>query len=412
MSNQHRIAIIGSIDENIELVKRAKERGIYTIVCDGYDKKYVREFADKTFDINVYDVDSIANMCIEEKVDGIVGSFSDLIFEQVTKIAAKAGLKWYATPEMLDYYRDKYTQKELLTNLGIKVPKFDVITKESDLDMLNSFAFPVVIKPTDGWGSKDIYTYDSIDELKEFTSTLSAEAEYEIEEYCDAYEYNSISWVVDGTVKVLGISDRERNPHVGNKIAVLNRIVYPSKHMGELTDKVTNILQKFIEATGQKNGPISMQFFYKNEEIVVCEIAGRVLGHEHNLIHYCGGSDIISLLLDYVYKTTESIAKDINQIKDHIFAGGIYFVCENDTYMHDMSKMERLFEEVNPELYQIFGEVDHMYDGSYPYLSKCYLKSDSREKLDRISEYLYKNMFVGDKEGKNIVLPFILENRD
>ena len=120
---QHRLVVIGSMQEFVELVSLAKQRGIYTIVCDGYADGPAKKIADKAYTIDVRQVDDIAKMCIEEDADGIIGSFSDLIFEQITKIADKAGLRWYAKPDKLPYYREKDYTKSLLKQLGVHVPK-------------------------------------------------------------------------------------------------------------------------------------------------------------------------------------------------------------------------------------------------------------------------------------------------
>ena len=36
-AENHRLVILGSMDEFVDLVECAKKRGIYTIVCDGYE---------------------------------------------------------------------------------------------------------------------------------------------------------------------------------------------------------------------------------------------------------------------------------------------------------------------------------------------------------------------------------------
>lgn len=58
----HRLVVIGSLMENVRLVKKAKERGYYTIVCDGYENGPAKKIADQYYDINVRDVDAIAQM--------------------------------------------------------------------------------------------------------------------------------------------------------------------------------------------------------------------------------------------------------------------------------------------------------------------------------------------------------------
>ena len=127
---QHRLVIIGSLYENVQLVQEAKRRGYYTIVCDRYKNGHSKTLADKFYDIDIRDTDSVAKMCIEEKADGIVGSFSDLVFEKVTEIAGKAGIKWYAAPDKLKYYRDKKQAKDLLRSLGVSVPENKLINMQ------------------------------------------------------------------------------------------------------------------------------------------------------------------------------------------------------------------------------------------------------------------------------------------
>lgn len=407
---QHRLVVIGSRDENVSLIRMAKERGYYVIVCDGYDKKDVEQIADKTYDIDVRDVDKIANMCIAEKADGIIGSFSDVVFEQITCIAEKAGLKWYATPEMLDYYRDKFKQKELLSNLGISVPKYAIINKKQYTGKQIDLSFPIVVKPVNGWGSRNIVVLNSLEELDTYMQDVKDDIIYEVEEYCEAYEYNCISWVLDGKVNILGISDRERNPQKGNKVATLNRIVYPSKNYDKVKEKAHATLQKFIEKTGQKQGPISMQFFFKEGEICVCEIAGRVLGHEHDLISYCGGVDVKELLLDYVYPESSKSIYKIAEIGENHIAAGIYFLCKENAVMSDISKVVPLFEKCNVRDYEIFGEKGCKYTSKYPYFAKCYFDGDTRQSIDAITKTLYESIYVGNEKGENIIIPFFIEN--
>lgn len=67
---KHKVLILGTLGEFTELVKKAKEKGYETVVCDGYADGIARTYADKAYTIPVTDVDAIALMCREEGVDG------------------------------------------------------------------------------------------------------------------------------------------------------------------------------------------------------------------------------------------------------------------------------------------------------------------------------------------------------
>lgn len=117
---KHKVLILGTLGEFTELVKKAKEKGYETVVCDGYADGIARTYADKAYTIPVTDVDAIALMCREEGVDGIITSFSDLLLECMVKIADKAGLPCYLKPEQLFWYRDKSACGMFWTSLGCR----------------------------------------------------------------------------------------------------------------------------------------------------------------------------------------------------------------------------------------------------------------------------------------------------
>ena len=68
---KHKVLILGTLGEFTELVKKAKEKGYETVVCDGYADGIARTYADKAYTIPVTDVDAIALMCREEGVDAV-----------------------------------------------------------------------------------------------------------------------------------------------------------------------------------------------------------------------------------------------------------------------------------------------------------------------------------------------------
>ena len=48
---KHRLLILGTLGEFEQLVQKAREKGYYTIVCDGYPDGPARKFADEAFQI-------------------------------------------------------------------------------------------------------------------------------------------------------------------------------------------------------------------------------------------------------------------------------------------------------------------------------------------------------------------------
>ena len=49
-----RLLILGSLGEFTRLVQKARARGIYTIVCDGYPHGPARQYADASYTLDLY----------------------------------------------------------------------------------------------------------------------------------------------------------------------------------------------------------------------------------------------------------------------------------------------------------------------------------------------------------------------
>ena len=52
---KHRLLILGTLGEFVQLVQKSREKGNYTIVCDGYPDGPARKFADEAYQIPVTD---------------------------------------------------------------------------------------------------------------------------------------------------------------------------------------------------------------------------------------------------------------------------------------------------------------------------------------------------------------------
>jgi len=408
-ADAHRLLVLGSLDEFIQLVIKAKKRGYYVAVCDGYEFGPAKKYADAAYNIDVRNTGSIIDLCRKEKFDGIIGSFSDLLFEKITEIADGAGLKWYVKPEFLRYYRDKAAAKELLQSLNIRVPRHVVLEKDFLDEELVGLKYPLVIKPRNGYGSKGIYVVHSTSEIRsKFDEAAARFAGNNIlaEEYSYGHEYNMMAWMSDGEVYVISIADRDKNPQEGNAIPLLNRVVYPSNHIDLVIRDAARVLKLFAGKTGQTEGPMAMQFFYNKDGLEVCEIAGRLLGYEHELVTYCSGLDIEGLLLDYVYDNDR--LKNVLKEHDPFFkkhCAGLYFVAGHGKDVADLScayELQKDSHVVESILFYREGEtVDNF--GSKPYFARYYITADNREELDTVTKKFFKEMKVYSSSGENIV---------
>ncbi len=406
----HRLVILGSLGEFVQLIQTAKRRGYYTIVCDGYAGSIGKSFADKAYDIDVGDTEAIAAMCRAEHADGIITSFSDYLFECMVKIAEAAGLKCYCGTEQLPCYRDKTRMKDLLTRLGIHTPAYRYVTKDFDDRELAGLRFPVVVKPIDKYGSRGVEVLDSVAEVREHFDHTCATSNIKkilVEEYHDGLEFNMMTWVLHGKVQVISIADREKTP-IGNcQIPISSRNVYPSKRLDQVCDEAAGVLQKIADALGQTEGALSMQFFWNpHSGVSVCEFAGRFFGYEHELVEYAGGLNFEKLLLDYVYdgRAVEETFRDYSPRFPKTSAV---------LYFHGRPGMDVVHQETAQKLAKLPGVAETwlfyrsgetiIQHGPNPYVARYYITGDTREEIDELTRYFFAHMSITDGAGREVL---------
>ncbi len=409
----HRLCILGSLDEFTALVKLAKARGFWTLVCDGYPDGPAKKEADLAFDIDVRNIDEIAVLCQREQIDGIITSFSDLLFECMVKIAAKAGLPCYMQPAQLPFYRDKYSMKQLLRSLRIDTPRFVCLERDFSPAALQDFSFPIVAKPLDKYGSRGLCVLHSPGELRETFDKICETSDVKkilAEEYHPGFEFNLMGWVHRGEFHVLSLADREKSPVGSSYIPISSRNVYPSRLIDEVLPPAAAILQKYARATRQQEGPLSMQFFWRpGEAPSVCEIAGRFFGYEHELVEISGGPSMEKLLLDAVYdipaltKTLQTLQPHFPKVSATLYFHGREAIIQNQEKAKELLRLPGVLGEGTRLFYQE-GETVTQF-GKNPYVARYYIAGDSREEVDTLTQKIFSEISITGADGQEILYP-------
>ena len=410
-TDQHRLVILGSMDEFVDLVKRARARGIYTIVCDGYENGPAKAHADKAYLEDVRHTDAIADICRDERADGIIASFSDLLAECMIDIADAAGLPAYLKPEGERYLREKPLMKQMFAELAIPSPRYEKIHLDTLEDDFAAMTFPCVVKPVNGYGSHGVFVTSSLDEVRERFADTAAQSSFDYlmaEEYNDGREFNIMTWIVDGEAHIISIADREKVPFEKGEIPQVVRCAYPSPLTRALHDEAAAIATKIARYVGLENGPLCMQAFYREGEgLALCEAAGRIFGYEHELVALASGLSIEELLLDLVYEPEAAKARVLAHsplLPRH--AAGLYFH-GHDGEVADISAMDALGELPQVVEYLPFyqpGEAISHATGAKPYVTRYYVTGADRQEVDAVTEKIFSEASVRDPEGRELLL--------
>ncbi len=427
VAGAHRLMVLGSMDEFVSLVDRARARGYETVVADGYPDGPAKAHADRAFNLDVRDVDALVKLAKEEQVDGAIASFSDVLFESLCRLTHEAGLYSYCPLDGMERLRDKRLMSQMFDRLGIPHPAARTVRRGQVASDCEGLRFPCVMKPVNGYGSYGIFVVGDAAEVEarfDDTSAIGKDRDAVlVEEYDEGAEINMIAWVADGTVYPVSLADREKCPLVEGGVPDVVRIVYPSAYALEAAVPATQVLQKVAEDCGMQDGPLSMQLFWhpQDKTLSVCEVAGRVLGYEHENVEIGSGLAIEDLLLDLTYDRPRMR----RLVRGHRLTDfhGVSFVVNFhakpgcDGVVTDVTAAQAILD--SPEalapsmLHYRPGERVRHGKGAKPYVARVFCHTDTRAQADALTARLFRAFSVRDEQGRELVcresLPFMEE---
>ena len=435
-----RLLILGTQRELTGLVKKARQRGLYVCVCDAYADGPARAHADMDYVADVRDTEAVADICRREKIDHILTSFSDVMFESMVRAAEKAGLPCYMVPAMLPAYRNKAVMKTVCRRLGISVPAFLKLRKgfaEKEIRRAG-ISFPAVLKPADSYGSRGIHIVRTPQEIRAVfrdSACCSGDGSVLLEEWSDGQEINIHGFAADGELTVVAAGDRKTVFWREDSIPLLYGIDYPAREAGRIIPKAQELLSGYIRETGQKWGPVAMQCFWDGQNLRVCEITGRMLAFEHELIDMTTGLDTEELLLDLTYdrlayceklrrfrtkapcsgqelqhgagpsvfKTAEKSAAEPDS---SVYAEGIYIrqirggVIKNMNAVREISSLQGVADNL---LFYREGEKAGIL-GPKQYFARVYVRGSSRKELREREKIILQHCHACNADGEEMLL--------
>lgn len=292
------LVIAGGLPQ-IELIKQLKERGIETLLADGSSVAVARPYADKFFHVDVFDMDSIKDIAVNEKVDFLITVCADQVLLVVAEVSEMLGLPCYIDNETCQNVSDKIRMKRIFKKSGVPTTDY-VETDNFDLDVIGKLKYPLVVKPVDAYSSKGVRKADNLDELKQYyeeAHRIGRSGRVIVEEFFSGEEISVDAFVVNGKAKVLNVTNSEKVKDKDRFVIFRGR--YPVKASGALMKQIEDICQKISDGFGLVNAPMLVQLLHNGDKVSVLEFCARTGGNmKYLLIKYASGVDVIGATLD------------------------------------------------------------------------------------------------------------------
>ncbi len=297
-----------------EIVSCAKNNGIRTIVADYLppEQSPAKQLADEMWDVSIADVDAMAALVKETKVDGVIAGVHEFCIRKGIQLCEKIGLPAWCSLEQWDNCSNKKNFKAMCASYGIDIARTYRLDQE-DID------YPVIVKPADSDGSRGFSICHNKQELEAgVKNALQFSDDYLIEEYmqCDAALIHYTA--VNGKIVFSGISDKYSR-QLENGSMVMGLQLFPSKDEKRYLETVNEKAIRMFEGLGIQNGPIWIEAFNDGKRFVFNEMALRLGGSMTNYpVQYFTGIDQLQLTVDAALNQAYQGAFDgYNSEKDH-----------------------------------------------------------------------------------------------
>ncbi len=296
-----KLVIIGANDFQNQLILKAKSLGFETHVFAWKDGSVGETTADYFYPINVIEKEAILEECRRINPVGVCSIASDLTSITVNYVAENLNLPCNATA-YTNIQTNKYAMRKALSDAGIPCPKFILADATTDFAKeLSGFSFPVIVKPTDRSGSRNIMKLESLDGIatavKEACET-SFEGKAIIEEYLVGDEYSMETISHKGNHQFLAVTKKFTTgaPHfieTGHK--------QPSDLQPETLERAKSTIFHALDALHVENSAGHSEFRVDgNGNIKIIEIGARMGGDciGSDLVYLSTGHDFVKMVID------------------------------------------------------------------------------------------------------------------
>lgn len=278
----NKVMILGAGYLQAPLIDAAHAIGCSTVVISPYGDYPGIEKADKYYEVDVADQESVYEIARKEEIEGIVSSALEVALPTIGFVSEKLHLPGYSI-ESSKKMRDKYLMKEAFARYDVSTAAFKKVKFDSDLKKeCQELTFPAMVKIVDGSGSNGMAMARTLSEVSTKILNIKQYTKKDycvVEEFISGEEFGAQGFVYKGSLVFLMLH--------GDYLYLPNSN-YASGAIGhwapfEISSKVQNAIfketQKAINAIGLETCAINVDYILKDGIPYLLEICGRIGGN-------------------------------------------------------------------------------------------------------------------------------------
>lgn len=272
------LIVLGAGQMQCSIIRKIRELGHKSIVCDINPNSPGVSLADEFYEISTMDYESILDLAVRLKIDGILTT-SDAPIVIVSKVSEKLGLKG-PTFESTKFTTNKYLLRSKLKSEGIKTPWFYKIDNLDEFKRISDkITFPFIIKPVDSSASRGVSIVKQEEDFGlQFKDTLeySKQNYVLIEEFIKGREYSVETLTQNDQTDVIAIT--EKTLFASEHSFVESRHVVPANLPLNREKEINSLVKQSIQALGLNSCPTHTEVILTEKGPYIIEIAARLGG--------------------------------------------------------------------------------------------------------------------------------------
>ena len=296
-----KLMILGGSYLQVPAILEAKSMGLETAVVDYNPNCPGRILSDKFYPESTYDEEAVLKCAQDFKPDGIITLCTDWPMRSVAYVAEKLNLKSISYDSAVKS-TNKHRMRNVLSAAKLGHAKYIHFNKAKHTveELRKVLIFPCILKPVDSSGSRGVVLLRDplkLDEAVDYSCSYSKFGEIIIEEFMEGPEVSVEIIILDGTPKVITITDKVTS---GFPYFVETMHTEPSQLPTYYQEKIKELAIDSCNALGLSTGAAHVEIIYTTSGPKIVEVGPRMGGDfiTTHLVPLSTGINMTNLLIN------------------------------------------------------------------------------------------------------------------
>ena len=305
--------LLGGLRYLLPVIEAAHKLGCYVITCDYLPDNIAHKYSDEYVNVSIVDKEAVLSEARKRKIDGIMSFAVDPGVVTAAYVADKMGLPMPGPYESVCILQNKDRFRKFLADNGFNVPKAKGYASiEEAMADIASFAWPVIVKPTDSAGSKGVTKVNEPEELEDALKTAfdhSISKHIIVEEFIEKQGCSSDCdcFSIDGKLEFVSFSAQHFDAGAPNPYTP-SAYSWPSTFTKEQKVELTSELQRLLTLLGMRTSIYNIETrIGTSGKPYIMEVSPRGGGNRlSEMIRYITGVDLITAAVQAAVGETPS----------------------------------------------------------------------------------------------------------